>query len=73
DLRLPLGKMMYAYHYQSLEGALVFRYDNTAHHKSISTFPLHKHLSDGGVTSSGIPSLEEVLMEIEEIIFQREE
>ncbi|MFZ5820816.1 MAG: toxin-antitoxin system TumE family protein, partial [Chloroflexota bacterium] len=42
DLRLPLGKMMYAYHYQSLEGALVFRYDNTAHHKSISTFPLHK-------------------------------
>lgn len=71
DLRLPLKKVMYAYHYQSSEGALVFRYDNTAHHRSVSTFPLHKHLRDGGVASSGAPSLEEVLREIEEVISQR--
>ncbi len=52
DLRLPLQKVMYAYHYQKADGELIFRYDNTAHHRSISTFPIHKHLMGGDVTSS---------------------
>ena len=68
DLRLPLQKVMYAYHYQKADGTLIFRYDNTAHHRSISTFPFHKHLMDGDVISSNIPSLEQVLREIEEFI-----
>jgi hypothetical protein len=34
----------------------------------ISTFPLHKHLIGGDVTSSETPSLEQVLREIEEFI-----
>jgi len=72
DLRLPLEKVMYAYHYQSSEGMLVFRYDNTAHHRSVPTFPFHKHLKDGGVTSSTVPSLEQVLREIEGIISQKQ-
>ena len=71
DLRLPLQTVMYAYHYQTAEGALVFRYDNTAHHRSVSTFPYHKHLEDGAVISSDIPSLEKVLREIEELILQK--
>ena len=70
DLRLPLEKVMYAYHYQSSEGILLFRYDDTAHHKSVPTFPFHKHLKDGNVTSSAIPSLEQVVREIEGIISQ---
>jgi hypothetical protein len=70
DLRLPLQTVMYAYHYQTAEGKLVFRYDNTAHHKSISTFPHHKHLIGEEVTSSDIPSLEKVLREIEGLISQ---
>lgn len=70
DLRLPLQKVMYAYHYQKADGELIFRYDNTAHHRSISTFPFHKHLMDGDVTSSDVPSLEQVLREIEEFILQ---
>jgi hypothetical protein len=70
DLRLPLEKVMYAYHYQSSEGMLLFRYDNTAHHKSVPTFPLHKHLKNGNVTSSVVPSLEQVLREIEGIVSQ---
>jgi hypothetical protein len=37
DLRLPLQKVIYAYHYQKADGELIFRYDNTAHHRSIST------------------------------------
>lgn len=71
DLRLPLEKVMYAYHYQSSEARLLFRYDNTAHHKSVSTFPLHKHLKDGDVISSAVPSLDQVLREIEGIISQK--
>jgi hypothetical protein len=72
DLRLPLEKVMYAYHYQDSESMLLFRYDNTAHHKSVPTFPLHKHLNDGDVTSSAVPSLEQVLREIEGIISQKQ-
>ncbi len=68
DLRLPLQKVMYAYHYQKADGELIFRYDNTGHHRSISTFPIHKHLMSGDVTSSDIPSLEQVLREIEGLI-----
>ena len=68
DLRLPLQKIMYAYHYQKADGELIFRYDNMAHHSSISTFPIHKHLMNGDVTSSEAPSLEQVLREIEDIL-----
>lgn len=68
DLRSPLQKVMYAYHYQKADGELIFRYDNTAHHRSISTFPVHKHLMGGDVISSEVPSLEQVLREIEDIL-----
>ncbi|MBI5842064.1 MAG: hypothetical protein HZB19_18410 [Chloroflexi bacterium] len=70
DLRPSLQKIMYAYHYQRADGSLVFRYDNTAHHRSVPTFPSHKHLMGGDVTSSGVPSLEKVLREIEALILQ---
>ncbi len=69
DLRQPLQKIMYAYHYQKANGELIFRYDNTAHHRTVSTFPIHKHLMGGDVASSQIPSLEQVLREIEEFLF----
>jgi len=72
DLRQPLQKVMYAYHYQTNDGELIFRYDNTAHHRAVSTFPNHKHLERGDVTSSAAPSLEQVLREIEEIILSGE-
>lgn len=65
DLSLPIEKIMYAYHYQKSDGSLIFRYDNTAHHKSLPTFPHHKHQEDGQVSSSDVPSLEQVLREIE--------
>ncbi|MBV6400811.1 MAG: hypothetical protein CNIPEHKO_01105 [Anaerolineales bacterium] len=68
DLRLPLHKVMYAYHYQRADGSFVFRYDNTAHHKHISTFPNHKHLTDGNIESSAVPALEQIMREIESLI-----
>ena len=71
DFRLPLQTVMYAYHYQTGQGSLILRYDNTAHHKSISTFPNHKHLKDGKVTASAPPTLESVLREIESIVLKK--
>ena len=68
DLRLPLHQVMYAYHYQNARGKLVFRYDNTAHHTGVSTFPHHKHASDGNVLPAAAPNLEMVLREIEPLI-----
>ena len=70
DLRSPLQKIMYAYHFQKADGTLIFRYDNTAHHRSVSTFPYHKHLAGGDVADSDMYSLEQVLGEIELILFR---
>jgi hypothetical protein len=69
DLRQPIQKVMYAYHYQKADGTLIFRYDNTAHHRSVPTFPYHKHLESGNVTDADAPSLEQVLREIEDHLF----
>jgi len=68
DMNLPVQKVMYAYHYQKADGTLIFRYDNTAHHKSVRTFPHHRHTLGGGVDSSDVPTLESVLREIEDLI-----
>jgi hypothetical protein len=59
---------MYAYHYQKVGGELIFRYDNTAHHQAVSTFPHHKHLENGNVEESDVPSLDQVFREIENLI-----
>jgi len=61
-------KYTYSYHYQSRDGRLVFRYDMAPHHKEIETYPHHKHLNTERVVKSPIPSLKEVLYEIEELI-----
>ncbi|MFH0975316.1 MAG: DUF6516 family protein [Spirochaetota bacterium] len=33
----------YSYHWQDKNGKLIIRWDNSPHHKNISTFPHHKH------------------------------
>ena len=68
DLRHPLRIMMYAYHYQKPGGTLVFRYDNTPHHMSVSTFPHHKHTADGNISPTSEMGLEAVLREVEALI-----
>jgi hypothetical protein len=71
DLRTPLKKLMYAYHYQGSDGTLVFRYDNTAHHKSVSTYPHHKHLGGGEVSLATQPELVDILREIEMLLSEK--
>jgi len=54
----------YGYHYRR-GSSLIFRYDNASDPaaKSLSTFPLHKHVP-AGLLSAEQPSLEQVLQEI---------
>lgn len=57
----------YAYQYMDAEQVLVFRYDNTGHHKKLDlpTYPHHKHVgSEETVVASSAPSLADVLNEI---------
>ncbi len=59
---------MYVYHYVNSKGKLIFRYDNTGHHRKLKlpTYPHHKH--DGGqdnIIASGAPELSRVLAEIQ--------
>ncbi|MBD2577174.1 DUF6516 family protein [Oscillatoria sp. FACHB-1406] len=52
------------------ENNLIFRYDNTEHHRKLNlpTFPHHKHdRSEDNVIGSDAPFLIDVLKEIENI------
>lgn len=36
----------YSYHWQDSRGKLICRWDNSPHHKSINSYPHHKHESN---------------------------
>jgi hypothetical protein len=58
---------MYAYHYQDALGLLIFRYDDTAHHPALESYPHHKHVrSETTVIPAEPPQLRAVLQEIEQ-------
>ena len=64
-------RLMYAYQYMNVSKELVFRYDNTGHHRKLglSTHPHHKHEgSEENVIPSAAPELDDVLREIELIM-----
>lgn len=64
-------RKMYSYQYMSSENNLIFRYDNTEHHRklNLATFPHHKHdASEENVIQSDAPFLAEVLEEIGKIL-----
>jgi len=59
--------LRYRIHYMDAGDRCIFRYDNSAHHASLSTFPHHKHEGwDEGVVESGPIELIDVLEEIRE-------
>ena len=62
----------YVYHYQSADGALLFRYDNSPHYPDLATFPHHKHVATAGsetVEPAQPPTLAEVLREIDSLLY----
>lgn len=71
DVEIITERLMYAYQYQDSSNNLIFRYDNTGHHKKlgIATYPHHKHQgSEENVFPASAPDLQTVLMEIESLI-----
>lgn len=71
DSELTIDRLMYTYQYMAAAKVLVFRYDNTGHHKRLNlpTYPHHKHNgNEENVTASSAPELTAVLREIENLI-----
>jgi hypothetical protein len=67
DVEIFKERLMYAYQYMDSQMRLIFRYDNTGHHKRLndSGYPHHKHLDSGDVVAvSPVPDLAEILAEV---------
>lgn len=62
DLTLIEPRLTYAYHYQTSESELIFRYDNAAHRPSLP-YSDHKH-SPVGIASPISTTLAQVLDDI---------
>jgi hypothetical protein len=62
DTSLSDQKLSFAYHFQSADGKLIFRYDNAAHRPSLSRRS-HKHIRDR-VFECPVPALLDVIDEI---------
>ena len=71
DVEITADRLMYAYQFNDSSKNLVFRYDNTGHHKKLglSTYPHHKHNGgENNVIPSVAPDLAIVLQEIELLV-----
>jgi len=71
DVEITEDRLMYACQFNDSSKNLVFRYDNTGHHKklSLSTYPHHKHNGgENNVIPSAAPDLAIVLQEIELLV-----
>lgn len=70
-VEISIDRKMYTYQYMDEQNNLIFRYDNTEHHRKLNlpTFPHHKHDgNENNVIQSNAPFLAEVLKEIKEIL-----
>ncbi len=70
DTELAIDRLMYVYQYMTATKTLIFRYDNTGHHKRLNlpTYPHHKHDgSEENVTASSAPDLIAILREVESL------
>jgi hypothetical protein len=71
DVEADVERLTYAYQYMGSDQQLVFRYDNTGHHRRLNlpTWPHHKHDGPAGkVIASSAPGLATVLREIESLV-----
>lgn len=71
SVETDVDRDMYSHQYMSAQNQLIFRYDNTGHHKKLNllTYPHHKHSgSEENVVASSAPALSDVLNEISTMI-----
>lgn len=68
DSKRRIRRLGYVFHYQQVDGKLIFRYDNSPHYPHLATFPAHKHVGEL-VIAAEPPDLADVLYEINEILY----
>ena len=71
DVETTVERLLYVYQYMDARKQLLFRYDNTGHHKqrNLPTYPHHKHTkSDQQVVPSLASDLGAVLGDVETLI-----
>lgn len=71
DVEIVEDRLMYAYQYIDPSNKLVFRYDNTGHHRKLGLkdYPHHKHKgTEENVVASEAMDLATVLREIETLV-----
>jgi hypothetical protein len=71
DVELQLDRLTYVYQFMDSAHRLVFRYDNTGHHRKLNlpTYPHHKHEgTEENVIASSALDLATVLAEIEPLV-----
>lgn len=71
DVESDVDRLTYVYQYMDPASKLVFRYDNTGHHKRLNlpTYPDHRHNgSEHDVVASSAPDLMAALREIETLV-----
>jgi len=67
DVETVEDRLMYAYQYMDGEMRLIFRYDNTGHHKrlNLNSHPHHKYPGTGHVVeASAATTLSEILLKL---------
>ncbi len=68
------GKRKYSYHWQSVNGELLIRWDNAPHWPDISTLPHHRHIKDvSQVKASKEKNLKDVLNHIDKFLGYKSE
>jgi hypothetical protein len=71
DVETTPDRLTYVYQYVDSTQQLVFRYDNTGHHRkrNLPTYPHHQHKGrEDNVIASPAPDLSDVLNEIEPMV-----
>ncbi len=71
DVKTTINRDMYSYQYMDASNSLIFRYDNTEHHRKLNlpNYPHHKHEgSEDNILPSEAPMLADVLKEIENLL-----
>ena len=56
--QVPVTRRKYRLHYMSAAGDLIVRWDSAPHHRTVSTFPFHKHTKDGVQAHPAVTALD---------------
>jgi hypothetical protein len=71
DVETSVERLTYVFQYMDRTGKLVFRYDNTRHHRdrNLPTYPHHKHEGEeGGIVASSPQDLASILKQVESLV-----